>query len=107
MRTVDAAVNGVNVLRGLIVAHSHSSAEMEATQTTRLPPSPEILSRQSVLDRVLGRATEVIGSREKALRWLGTPVRALNYATPVSLLLDDAGADQVLAVLANLENGIL
>jgi len=41
------------------------------------------------------------------MRWLGTPVRALNYATPISLLHDSQGRDAVLAVLGRLENGVL
>jgi putative toxin-antitoxin system antitoxin component (TIGR02293 family) len=106
LRTYDGAVNGVDVLGGLVVARTDAApafAETESAQLTNLPPT----SKQSVLERVLERAIEVIGTREDALRWLGTPVRALNYATPISLLLDDAGADQVLAILTNLENGIL
>lgn len=57
--------------------------------------------------QVIGRATEVIGDRSGALRWLGTPVHALAYATPVSLLGSSEGRDQVLAVLDQLEHGVL
>ncbi|MBZ5728366.1 MAG: DUF2384 domain-containing protein [Acidobacteriia bacterium] len=35
---------------------------------------------------VLDRAVAVIGNKGEAMRWMGTPVRALDYATPVSLL---------------------
>jgi putative toxin-antitoxin system antitoxin component (TIGR02293 family) len=59
------------------------------------------------VDAVIERATEVIGDREDALRWLGTPVRALGYATPISLLSSPSGASEVLAALARLEHGIL
>jgi putative toxin-antitoxin system antitoxin component (TIGR02293 family) len=110
LRTYDGAVNGIDVLRGLVVAKAGTAqpiAETKAAQPTKLAPTPERLSKQSVLERVLERATEVIGTREEALRWLGKPVRALDYVTPISLLLDDAGADQVLGVLTNLENGVL
>jgi putative toxin-antitoxin system antitoxin component (TIGR02293 family) len=57
--------------------------------------------------QVIGRATEVIGGRGEALRWLGTPVHALDYATPVSLLGTGKGRDQVLSVLDQLEHGVL
>jgi putative toxin-antitoxin system antitoxin component (TIGR02293 family) len=50
---------------------------------------------------------EVIGNQEEALRWLGTPVRALNCATPISLLRDVHGQNAVLAVLSRLEHGVL
>jgi putative toxin-antitoxin system antitoxin component (TIGR02293 family) len=53
------------------------------------------------------RAIEVIGSQQQAMRWLGTPVRALGYATPISLLYDDQGTKAVLDVLGRLEHGVL
>jgi len=56
---------------------------------------------------VIHRAAEVIGDRSDAMRWLGTPVRAPNYATPISLLHDSKGRENVLTVLGRLEHGIL
>jgi putative toxin-antitoxin system antitoxin component (TIGR02293 family) len=56
---------------------------------------------------VIRRATEVIGHQSDAMRWLGTPVRALNYATPISLLHDSKGREEVLAVLGRIEHGVL
>jgi uncharacterized protein (DUF2384 family) len=41
------------------------------------------------------------------MRWLRTPVRALDYATPISLLHDALGRDAVLTVLGRLEHGVL
>ena len=35
---------------------------------------------------VLNRAVEAIGDKNDAFRWMGTPVRALDFATPVWLL---------------------
>ena len=56
---------------------------------------------------VIRRTVEVIGDRSDAMRWLGTPVRALNYATPISLLHDSKGREDVLSVLGRLEHGVL
>ena len=56
---------------------------------------------------VIHRAVEVIGDESQAMRWLGTPVRALDYATPVSLLHRTEGREAVLTVLGRLEHGIL
>ncbi len=56
---------------------------------------------------VIRRTVEVIGDQPNAMRWLGTPVRALNYATPISLLHDAKGRESVLAVLGRIEHGIL
>lgn len=58
------------------------------------------------LDKVLDRATEVIGDRDQALRWLGTPVRALNFETPVSQLATPQGKEAVETVLTRLEHGV-
>lgn len=101
LKAYDGAVDGADISHGLVVVKSEAAAAAD------FPPGSEALSHRPALERVLERAVGVIGTREEAMRWLGTPVRALNYATPVSLLADDAGADQVLAVLANLENGVL
>jgi putative toxin-antitoxin system antitoxin component (TIGR02293 family) len=67
-------------------------------------PSPEEDQAQAA---VIHRATEVIGDRSDALRWLGTPVRALNYATPISLLHDSKGREAVLTILGRIEHGVL
>jgi putative toxin-antitoxin system antitoxin component (TIGR02293 family) len=56
---------------------------------------------------IIHRAKEVIGDQSDAMRWLGTPVRALNFATPISLLHDSKGREEVLSVLGRLEHGIL
>ena len=66
-----------------------------------IPASPEI-SVESVIDR----AIEVMGDRDEAMRWLGTPVRALDYATPISLLGTSAGATRVEEVLGRMEHGV-
>ena len=56
---------------------------------------------------VLDRAIEVIGDKGEAMRWLGTPVRALGYATPISLLHDVKGRKSVIATLSRLEHGVM
>jgi putative toxin-antitoxin system antitoxin component (TIGR02293 family) len=58
------------------------------------------------MDKILQRAVEVIGDREQALRWFGTPVRALNFHTPVSQLATRQGKEAVESVLTRLENGV-
>ena len=58
-------------------------------------------------ERVHQRAKEVIGDSDQALRWMGTPVRALHYATPISLLNSRQGQYAVLSVLGRLEHGLI
>lgn len=63
------------------------------------PPEPAIKS-------VIVRASEVIGNRTEALRWLGTPVRSLDFATPISLLGTSEGMMRVTDVLGQMEHGV-
>ena len=55
---------------------------------------------------IIERAAEVIGDRQEAVRWLGTPVRALDYATPISILATAEGAERVTDVLGQMERGV-
>ena len=55
---------------------------------------------------VTARAIEVFGSREKALRWLRTPVRSLGDQTPISLLNTSEGVAQVQDTLGRVEHGV-
>ena len=55
---------------------------------------------------VTARAIEVFGTREKALRWLKAPVRALSDQTPLSLLNSPEGVAQVQDTLGRVEHGV-
>jgi uncharacterized protein (DUF2384 family) len=55
---------------------------------------------------VTARAIEVFGTREKALRWLKAPVRALGDQTPLSLLNSPEGVAQVQDTLGRVEHGV-
>jgi putative toxin-antitoxin system antitoxin component (TIGR02293 family) len=61
---------------------------------------------QLALESVINRAAQVIGDRDEAMRWLGTPVRALDYATPISLLATREGVTRVEDVLGQMEHGV-
>ena len=67
------------------------------------------IEKQGAADEtsVLNRAFEVIGDKNDALRWMGTPVRALEYATPVSLIGTRKGRQAVITLLGRLEHGVL
>lgn len=55
---------------------------------------------------VTARAIEVFGTREKAMRWLRTPVRALGNQTPMSLLQSPEGVVRVQDTLGQVEHGV-
>lgn len=69
-------------------------------------PAPGHFLAPTHFAHVYSRAVEVIGNADKAMRWLGRPIPALNYATPVSLLRNERGRDAVLDVLGRLEHGV-
>lgn len=56
--------------------------------------------------KAVARATEVFGDEVAAFRWLGTPVAALDYATPISCLGTHQGAMRVNDVLTQIEHGV-
>jgi putative toxin-antitoxin system antitoxin component (TIGR02293 family) len=84
------------------MARKHASANARVTQA---------LGREQVRghdrESVISRAVQVIGDEQMALRWLGTPVPALDYSTPISLLNNSEGQSAVLRVLTQLEHGVL
>jgi hypothetical protein len=54
----------------------------------------------------IDRVTLVVGDRETALRSMGTPAQALDYATPISLLNTDDCFGRVTNVLEQLRHWI-
>lgn len=56
--------------------------------------------------RTLAHAIEVLGSVEKARRWMRKDNRALGGASPLSLLDTDVGAEAVDDVLTRVEHGV-
>ena len=55
---------------------------------------------------ITARAIEILGTREKAIRWFNAPVRALGNRTPVSLLDSAEGVARVGEVLGQIEHGV-
>ena len=80
---------------------------------SRVAPAMSIRSERAVTATDIrdvvwlsARATEVFGSREKAVRWLETPVPSLGYRTPFSLLSTSEGMAEVEETLGAIEHGI-
>jgi hypothetical protein len=66
----------------------------------------EIKAEAKPIVEVTARAMEVFGTREKALRWLNSPVRSLGDQTPLSLLNSPEGVSQVQDTLGRVEHGV-
>jgi uncharacterized protein (DUF2384 family) len=109
LKGYDGDFNRFKILHGVaIVSQVMSAATSRVEGPAALLPSLESQSGHGAdIEPLVERSIEVIGNREEAMRWLGTPVRALDYATPISRLHDPAGKEQVLEVLTQLEHGVL
>lgn len=59
------------------------------------------------LARIGAQAAEVLGSEEKAARWLRRPNRALENRVPLELLDSDIGSRQVEDILGRIEHGVV
>jgi len=81
-------------------------------RTVESQPGREVSEAVSVLDQpvlndigdVVAAAKQVFGA-DAGLRWLGTPVPALKYATPISLADTPAGRQKIHDALMNLAHG--
>jgi hypothetical protein len=94
--------------KGLVLSTPSRSPQPSSGTESQTPPhASDFEGGDQGEAAVIRRAVEVIGDRSNAMRWLGTPVRALNYATPISLVHDSEGRDAVFTVLGRLEQGVL
>jgi hypothetical protein len=55
---------------------------------------------------VTARAIEIFGTREKAIRWLRTPLPPLSDRTPLSMLNTAEGIERIEEVLGRIEQGV-
>jgi putative toxin-antitoxin system antitoxin component (TIGR02293 family) len=92
--------------RGFAVSTAPRPRANRTAQPHRAPAAASPVDLKAY-GEVLQRAASVIGDRQDAMRWLGTPVAALNFATPISLLHSADGRNEVLAVLGRIEHGVL
>ncbi len=81
------------------------------TAARRLQEKQPLTSEESErvvrLARALAQATEILGSREKASRWLQKPNRALGGDVPLRMLDTDIGTNAVLEELARIDYGVI
>lgn len=57
-------------------------------------------------EQILMQATNTLGNRQSAERWLVSPVRALNRRSPCGVLTEPSGYPEVRDVLLRIEYGI-
>jgi putative toxin-antitoxin system antitoxin component (TIGR02293 family) len=86
---------------GAMIAESRASTARQH----RDGPDMALLESDPFVN-VLARAIEVLGTREKASRWLRAPVRSLGDKTPMSLLNSPEGLARVQDTLGQIEHGV-
>ena len=89
--------------KGIVVSGSvivGGKLKEQSLGPSRLPKSDQ------TIQKIIDKASRILGDKDGAMRWLGTPVRALDYATPISLLGSKDGVIRVNNVLGQMENGI-
>jgi hypothetical protein len=75
-------------------------------ETSPTPAQVAIATDIEPLVRVVARAVEVLGTSEKAFRWIKTPVPSLGNRTPLSLLDSPEGMVSVEDALGRIEHGV-
>ena len=70
------------------------------------PRADPIQQQAKPIVEIAARAMEIFGTREKALRWLNTPVPSLGDQTPLSSLGTPEGIREVERTLGQVEHGI-
>jgi hypothetical protein len=64
-----------------------------------------IAAKEQAISEIMVKAGDLLGSLDAGMRWLGTPVRGLDFATPISILGTKAGAERVKDILGQMEHG--
>jgi putative toxin-antitoxin system antitoxin component (TIGR02293 family) len=82
---------------------ANRTAARRAQEKKLSPVESERLVR---LTRVLAEAKHVLGSEEKARRWLLKPSRAFGGMIPIRMLITDIGATFVFEELGRIEHGV-
>lgn len=105
-----ASLEAVMVKFGL--ARGEAASALHLPQRTFARRKKERKLRADESDRLLrlarlgAHAAYVLGSEEKAARWLRRPNRALGNEVPLELLESEIGARQVEEVLGRIEYGV-
>jgi len=102
---IDALQNIIARLRDLVLNEGFTELTFINPETGERRVLNVSAGSDSLVE-ITARAIEVFGSREKAMRWLRTPVRALGNQTPMSLLRTPEGLVRVQDTLGQVEHGV-
>ncbi len=103
---LEAVASGFEIGTGDLVAVLHVPARTLARRKREKRLRADESDRLFRLGRIAALADEVLGSREKAIRWLHQPNRALGNGVPLRQLDTDPGARQVEDLLLRIAHGV-
>jgi putative toxin-antitoxin system antitoxin component (TIGR02293 family) len=105
-----------HLVRNLVLLSSHDNLEKvlgisgRTYQRHKAKPEKRLSADQSSrawkFAEILGRATDIFGSRQKAEEWLERPAMALNRRKPIDLLSTTAGVESLEELLTRMEYGV-
>jgi putative toxin-antitoxin system antitoxin component (TIGR02293 family) len=103
---LEAVASGFEIGTADLVAVLHVPSRTLARRKREKRLRADESDRLFRLSRIATLAEDVLGSREKAIRWLHQPNRALGSATPLHQLDTELGARQVEDVLLRIAHGV-
>jgi putative toxin-antitoxin system antitoxin component (TIGR02293 family) len=103
--TVDALAEAIGIQRAHLARLLNVSVR---TLSRRKNGRLDAASSDRVLRiaRIAALATRVLGSKDKAVRWMSTPNRAMGGPLPVEMLDTDLGTREVESVLGRIGHGV-
>lgn len=104
---LEALMKGLGLTREQVAEALHLPERTLARRKKERRLHPDESDRLFRLARIAAQAAGVLGSTEKAARWLQKPNRALGGRVPLSLLDTDAGTREVEEVLGRIEHGVV
>lgn len=78
----------------------------QPTPPSKAKTSPATTEFEKNVAAILARASKVFGDKDKALRWMESPVGALGRTTPFAILDEANGLVRVNDVLTQIEHGV-
>lgn len=104
--SLEAVASGFDIARQDISVLLHLPARTLARRKKERRLRPDESDRLFRVSRIATLAEEVLGSREKAIRWLHRSNKALGDQTPLRRLDTDLGARQVEDLLLRIAHGV-
>jgi putative toxin-antitoxin system antitoxin component (TIGR02293 family) len=101
-KIVENGLLDADELYQLVIPRRTFDRRVELKQSLTVVESDRLLRAA----RIIVRAVEALGSREKAAKWMRTANRSLRGSVPLSLLETDIGARMVERTLGRIEHGV-